>query len=237
MLRQTREQTLLSSLFSSTWEDFFDSMWWGGGKNSRWTSHSFAIKEIDGSMPREPILNILLVNLRERAFPSWSQHTGGTVSRSTSRLKTKHFIRRSCSLIQYLCVNHDGLFIHDIFKQAAVPGSCDLSTQIRKRLVTGAHVSTVAETFLKSCLPSHLFREHQFIENNRLFSGTTCIVLRSLSSTLGLRPVAFLLWTDSSNGLSCKPYGMTKSLFSLFITERKRPELAVRVQLWHSHMA
>lgn len=151
-----------------------------------------------------------------RVFPSWSQYTGGTVSRSTRRLKTKHLIRQNCSLIQYLCVNHDGLFIHDIFKQAAVPGSCNLKTQIRKWLVTGANASTAAERFLESCLLSHLLSERQFIENNQLFCDTSCIVLRSLLSTLELPPVVFLPWTDMSNGLSCKPYGMPKSLFLCF---------------------
>lgn len=153
-----------------------------------------------------------------RMFPSWSQCTGGAVSSSTRRLKTKHLIRQNCSLIQYLCVNHDGLFIHDIFKQAAVPGSCDLKTQITKNGWQQVQMhQRRLKGFWNPVYRLNLLSERQYkYENNQLLRDTSCIVLRSLSSTLELTPVDFLPWTDMSSGLSCQPYGMPKSLFLCF---------------------
>lgn len=59
MLRETGEQTLLSSLFSSTWEDL---------KNSyRWFSPSFAFKDINGLTPCEQILNIVTVKHKRQS--------------------------------------------------------------------------------------------------------------------------------------------------------------------------
>lgn len=110
------------------------------------------------------------------------------------------------------------------------------NTNHKKWLVTGANASTAAERFLESCLPSHLLSERQFIETNQLFRDTSCIVLRSLSSTLELPPVVFLPWTDMTNGLSCQPYGTPKSLILCFSSKVNALNWGVRVQLRHSHM-